>query len=241
MSNVRRGAAVAFALLLSACQAATEAPVVSAGPDGPWLFRAELTIQDAWQHVVLNRATDYRLAARDGKLFIKATGRRSASGLARRVAPDLKACPWLEWTWRVDRMQESADLGNREREDMAASLFLMFGDPGFLSDPEPVPTMRYVWTNKRAGADQVIDSPYMPGVVRSIVVQSGTARMGEWVTERRHLLSDFAAAFGEAPAEGVHVIVLFTDNDQTGEPVEAGYASARLLCQPKDAQRSLRN
>ena len=123
--------------------------------------------------------TEYRLSAVDGEIGIRAIGRRSASGLFRYVDVDPRHCASLKWAWRVDRLQPDADLRVKDREDVAASIFLLFGDPGLLFDPKPVPTLRYVWTNGHVPEETVIDNPYMPGVVRSLVVRSGEEYLGD--------------------------------------------------------------
>ena len=196
------------------------------------LFDAATTIQDQWQHMPLRGTTEYRLAVMNGQLGIRAVGRKSASGLIRRVSVDPGKCPIIEWSWWVTRIQPDADLRVKEAEDVAASVYLMFGDPGFLFDPKPVPTLRYVWTNDRLPLDAIIDNPYLPGTVRSIVVESGGKRVGSWVTERRDMLKDFERAFGYPPKKNIQAIALFTDNDQTEQPVEAYYGWARVVCEP---------
>ncbi len=185
-------------------------------------------IQDGWRHVALRGSTDYRIDTVDDALAIVATGRGGASILIR--ATPSSECSSVEWEWRVDRVQPSADLTRRETEDVAAAVFVVFGDPGMIEMPDPTPTLRYVWTNDRAQIGTVIDSPFLPGVVRSIVVRAGEERAGEWLVERRSLEDDFSTAFGEAPIQGVHAVAVLTDNDQTGEPVRAYYRSISLAC-----------
>lgn len=218
-------------LILAACSAAPPPGHGALRPDKA-LFSAAHAIQDQWQHVPLRGITDYRIALKDGRVAIQAIGRNSASALMRRVSVDPSRCPVIEWSWYVARFQKSADIRIKDREDVAASIFLLFGDPGFFSNPQPVPTLRYVWTNGAVPVETVVDNPYLKGVVRSIVVESGTGRMGRWVTERRDVLADFRRAFGREPSEGIHAIALFTDNDQTEEPVEAYYGRAHMECVP---------
>ena len=43
-------------------------------------------------------------------------------------------------------------------------------------------------------------------------------------------MADYQAAFGSLPKDRVKAIALFTDNDDTQEPVTAHYGAARLLC-----------
>jgi hypothetical protein len=183
--------------------------------------------------MALRGKTEYRSVSIDGVIAIRAEGRASASGLIRRVAIDVVKCPNVEWVWRVDKLQPDADIRIKQKEDVAASVFFLFGDPGYLFDPQPVPTLRYVWTNGSVPLDAVVDSPYLPGVVRSIVVRSGTDNIGLWTTERRNLNVDFERAFGRRPEGPVEAVVLFTDNDQTRQAVEAYYAWGRVWCETR--------
>lgn len=196
------------------------------------LFDATTAIQDDWQHLQFRGATEYRLRSVDAQVAICAVGHESASSLIRWVELDPSRCAVLEWAWQVDLVQPGADLRVKEREDVAASLFLLFGDPGFIADPQPVPTLRYVWTNERVSPETVVENPYLPKTVRSIVIESGTSKTGRWLIERRNVVEDFEKAFGYRPPDTIHAIALFTDNDQTKQPVEACYGWARALCAP---------
>lgn len=198
------------------------------------LFSADRAIQDEWQQIPIRGETEYRVTATTGRVAIRAIGQRSASGLMRRVQVNPVNCPQIEWSWRVDQLQETADIGVKEKEDVAASIFLLFGDPGLLLTPKPVPTLRYVWTNKRVDVESIVDSPYLPGIVKSVVVRSGSKEQ-EWFLESRNILQDFERAFGYTPKEAIEAIALFTDNDQTKEPVLAYYEWARAICQTAES------
>ncbi len=218
-----------FVLAAPACM--TSSRVESSAADREvWLFRAETVIQDRWEEIVLREQTSYRLGTMDGELGIQAVGQNSASGLIRRVHVDTEQCPLLRFAWRVEELQSKANLKIKELEDVAASVFLMFGDPGFLFDPKPVPTLRYVWTNDNVAEGTVVDNPYMSGFVRSLVLRSGVTKLGQWVQEERNLRADFEKAFGNPPEDDIYAIALFTDNDQTKERVEAYYGWAKVDC-----------
>ena len=90
--------------------------------------------------------------------------------------------------------------------------------------------LRYVWTTGRVQEEEIVDSPAQPGYLRSIVVESGIVSGLAWSEERRDIVADYQAAFGGLPRERVRAIAIFTDNDQTQEPVVAHYGAARLLC-----------
>lgn len=194
------------------------------------LFDSETPIRKHWRHLRLRGETEYRLVEMEGRSAIRAVGRGSASGLFRRVSVDPTECTVLEWSWRVDELQKDADIRIKDREDVAAALYLLFGDPGSVFKPTLVPTLRYVWTNKKVPIEAVVHSPSRPETIRTIVVESGKENSGKWITERRNLIKDFEKAFGYPPQDRIYAIVLFTDNDQTNQPVKAFYAGARVIC-----------
>src|SRR3546814_7551085 len=72
---------------------------------------------------------------------------------------------------------DSADIRIKEREDFAAAIFLIFGRPSMFN--RDVPTLAYVWTSSQLPEDAVVDSPYHPGTVRSIVLRSGGEHRSE--------------------------------------------------------------
>jgi hypothetical protein len=227
---IARGFAVLSLALLAACSAQPELAREGSYDRPDTLFDPARAIQQSWVEMPLVGHTDYRIASYQDRLSIRAEGQRSASGLVLPVDFDVEDCPYLEWDWRVERLQESASLFEKDKEDVAAAIFVMFGDPGSFAAPRPVPTLRYVWTTGRVPEETIVDSPYLPGVVRSIVVQGGVESPLAWESERRDLVADFQAAFGRLPKDRVQAVALFTDNDQTQEPVIAHYGAARLHC-----------
>jgi hypothetical protein len=186
-------------------------------------------LAETWIHQRFGAATEYKGVVLDGVAAIRAVGHRSASGLYRSFRYRITEHPWIVWSWRVHRLQPTADIRVKATEDYAAALFLIFGRPSMVN--RDVPTLAYVWTSAGIGEGSIVDSPYHPGTTRNIVVRSGEKQLGRWVHERRNVVSDFRQAFGREPPETVEVIAFFTDNDQTGEPVEAYYGAVRALAQ----------
>ena len=222
--------------LISAILAAL---VIASGPARPepaepggWLdlFRAEATLGESWQHVPLRGETSYRATSLDRRSVIEAQGRNSASVLLRWTDLDPNTCPILEWSWRVEQVQAGADLTRRDGDDVAAAILVLFGDPGPLWSPVAVPTLRYVWAGDAIAIGSVVDNPYLPDVVKSVVVRSGERATGQWLIERRSLIDDFRQAFGREPEDQITAIGLFTDNDQTGEAARAFYEWGRAQC-----------
>lgn len=211
--------AIAGLLLWPGPAAAGDDVLVLADPSAP--------LEDAWRHRVFDEFTDYTGVTIDGRPAIRAVGRGSASGLYRDVAYLVNRLPWLEWSWRVERLQAGADIRVKETQDFAASLFLVFGKPG-ITDPE-VPILAYVWANGDLPTGAVVDCPLQPDTMKLVVVRGGDARLGRWTSERRNVVADFKRAFGTDPPATLETIALFTDNDQTKQPVEAYYGAVRAL------------
>lgn len=227
-------AALALGLgLVAACaeRQPTAVAVPPAAADHPRpLFVAGDAVEKDWRKFRIWREAEFSLVALDGEVAIGAVAEGASAGLARRVEIDPDTCPEIEWSWRVDRLPGNAELSSRSSEDVAASLIVAFGDPGVFANPDPVPTLRYVWATTANAVGEVVESPYFPEALRTVVVRSGAEGVGQWFTERRDLRADYERAFGEPPEDRIEVIALFTDSDHGSDRVEAFYRWARVLC-----------
>jgi Protein of unknown function (DUF3047) len=202
------------------------APSSARGGGDALLVDPSLPVATAWTNQEVHGLTDYRNVTLDERAFIRApapAGRRVASGLMRPADVLLAAHPWLEWTWRVDRVQPSADIRRRDGDDYAAAIFLMFERPNWFR--RKVPALAYVWTSQRTPPGEVVRNPYHPDLVRCVVVRSGAAEAGGVIAERRNIVADYRRAFAADPPPAIRAVALWTDNDQTGEPAEAYYGS----------------
>jgi hypothetical protein len=188
------------------------------------------------------RRTDYRLVngAAAGTV-LQADAEQAATGLYRRVRVDPGRQPVLEWSWRVEKLVAGADLRKGSREDSAARLVISFhGDPArldfedrarlrlakvFAGEPLPYAMLIYVWSNQIA-VETALPSPQIDRI-RMVVVESGDARLGQWLTYRRNVLEDYRRAFGEDPGDIVAVGVL-TDSDNTRQSARALYGDITL-------------
>ena len=194
------------------------------------LVDPEQPIEEVWEQKSFGTPTRYRLSEIGGRAAIEASGQGSAAGLFRDAPLAVIDYPIVEWTWRVDRLPEAGDLRSKEADDVGASLFFLFGRPGFFRS-EP-PTLAYAWTSAATPQGSVVVSPRHPGTVRTIVLQSGAENLGGWISERRNLIEDYRLAFGEDPPERLELIALWSDSDQTGESVHAFYGRMLALRQP---------
>ena len=123
---------------------------------------------------------------------------------------DLKQTPILEWSWKVVVLPKGGDSRRKATDDQEAQVYVAW--PRF---PEAVRSriIGYVWdTTAPVG---LVAPSEKTGTVTYIIVRSGTADLGRWVTERRNVVEDFRRIYGEAPEAPGAVSIAIDSNDTT--------------------------
>lgn len=236
--------AAAAALLVAASLAnAQELPPIA--PFSPSLPGAALPA--GWTVRSVGRVPPSEVAlVRDGDttvLQVRSQASAGAAAFTLRSAPGVR--PILAWRWKVDRVVEKADLARRDGDDFAARVYVFFDVPvanltfadrlkirlAGLAHGGDVPTagICYVWDNRHP-AETSAWNPYTDRV-RTVVVESGGARAGQWLEVRRDLEADFRLAFGAqwaGPMPAVTGVVVGNDTDQTGESATVRFGDLRL-------------
>ena len=164
--------------------------------------------------------TQYSIQNQDDELIINAVGKDSASGLFVLEPESCLKQNKLSWSWKVDRLQPSADITVKDKEDFAASLLIIFGKPGLFSKPKG---LIYAFANTDLPQGSVVNSPRAPDNFRTIVLDNSQSPLMNWSQYQRDIIEDYELAYGEAPNKTLHSIGVFTDNDQTKEAVQASY------------------
>jgi hypothetical protein len=207
--------------------------------------RAGASPPDGWsplRFARIERETRYSLVADGGATVVRAEADASASGLIRRVEIDTRAYPILEWRWKVANLVEKSDLAAEEGDDYAARLYVAFKyDPARVSvwnrvkyalikalygEYPPHAGINYVWATREPVGTTTWNA--YTDRVRMIVVRSGPADLGRWVSESRDVLEDYRAAFKEEPPP-IAGVAIMTDADNTGERVVAWYGDIRFV------------
>lgn len=201
-------------------------------------------LPEGWRPWGMNsgkKPTEYRLVGSPAGTVLEAYANRAATGMYRtiRIAPQRQSI--VEWNWQVDSLIPGADKRYAQRDDSAARLVIAFhGDADKLDfeqraklrlvkaitgDALPYAILMYVWANE-VPVGTVLPSPHFDRI-RLMVVESGPARLGQWVQYRRNVLEDFRRAFGEEPGDIVSIGVL-TDSDNTQHIARGLYGDITL-------------
>lgn len=187
-----------------------------------------------WRYVGLPKkdlpATRFDVTLLDGQRVLKVQADASYGNVVHDWQGPVRG---LQWRWRLDKPLTRSNLGNKEGDDAALKLCVMFDLPiaklpwaerlqlslarAISREALPAATLCYVW-DRLLPVGTVLVNAYTRRV-RYWVVDSGESPLRQWVTHQRDVPADFIASFG-AEADGVPpvlAVVLGADTDNTGD------------------------
>jgi hypothetical protein len=209
--------------------------------------RPGIDLPKGWQPMVIPRKAPSRfsLVADADVTVLRAEAIATAGMISYKLRLDPASRPLLTWRWKVDHVLAKADLGVRAGDDFAARVYVFFDVPleslpftarakmhfaRFIYGPDlPIASLCYVWDNKHLVGTSVW-SAYTDRV-RTIVLESGPEKTGQWVTETRDVAADFRSAYGHEPP-AVTGIAIGNDTDQTGETALAWFGDFSFTARP---------
>lgn len=132
---------------------------------------------------------------------IKLRTESSSFALEKSITVDLKQTPYLEWEWKVTVLPTGGDFTSPDTDDQAAQLLIVFPKKFF----ERRKVISYIWDPTAAKGSIATAAGPIYLNVKAIVVESGYGRIGKWLTEKRNVVEDFRALFGEIPERAVAI------------------------------------
>jgi Protein of unknown function (DUF3047) len=199
---------------------------------------AEKDFSTGWRHFSLpgKTPTIYDFSQQDGREALTAKAGRSASIMRREVNIAAANLNMVNFSWQVPELIQGADLAVRDLDDSPVRIVLVFeGDRSKFSaknamlselaqvisgEPLPYATLMYVWCNKRQPGSVVVNP--RTDRIRSVVVESGSKNLRQWLDYQRNIRTDYEKAFGEAPGNLISVGIM-TDSDNTKTQTSAAY------------------
>ncbi len=153
---------------------------------------------------------DFTLDTTDGQKALHLRSANEGSTISREIKGkvNLKETPILEWTWKVAALPRDGNSCRKATDDQAAQVFVVW--PRF---PEAVRSqiIGYVWdTTQPAGT---ICKSEKTGTVTYVIVRSGLADLGKWLTERRNVGEDFRRIYGAEPDAPAALSIAIDSND----------------------------
>jgi hypothetical protein len=153
---------------------------------------------------------NFKVEDSDGRAALHMTSVNDSSTISREIKGRVrvKETPVLEWSWRAVQLPKGGNSCNKDTDDQAAALYVVW--PRF---PEAVRSriVGYVWdTTAPVGTTCKSEKT---GTVTYVVVRSGPAELGKWLTESRNVADDFRKIYGEAPDDPAVLSIGIDSND----------------------------
>ncbi len=167
-----------------------------------------------WQVNEKSGKADFKVI-RDGDLAaVLLKSSNTSFSLQKEVKIDLKQDPILTWKWKVTKLPEKGDFRHSSTDDQAAQLFLAFSK---------TKAIVYLWdTTAPEGTMASAEAPFFMSI-KAVVVRSGKAGIGSWITETRNVYDDYKKLFGGEPDE-VKGVRLQINSQHTGTSAESYFA-----------------
>jgi len=200
-------------------------------------------LPDGWKPLTFKKIpkqTAYELIKDGDAVVVKAVSDASASGLTKAVNIDPKEYPIVRWRWKVENVLKHSDVTRKDGDDYPARLYITFAyDPDKVSLGKklkfktgqaifgdiPIGALNYIWdTNTPIGT--IVENAYTD-FAQMVVVESGTQKVGRWVSEERNIYEDYKQAFGEEPPL-MNGVAIMTDTDNTKEQAIAYYGDIQF-------------
>jgi hypothetical protein len=147
-------------------------------------------VPTGWQLKEKYGKADFAIT-KDGDIStVRFRSANTSFSLQRAVNVDLKRFPILTWKWKVTKLPEGGDFRKSKTDDQAAQLFIAF---------TKTKSIVYVWDSSAPQGLTEDTTPVPLMHVAVVVVQSGIASTGKWITETRNVYEDYKKIFGEEP------------------------------------------
>ena len=163
-----------------------------------------------------NPRYDFTVVTDGSERVLHLKSRGDNSTISKEIKIDVRELPLLVWRWKAVALPAGGDCRKRATDDQAAQVYVAF--PRFPTAARSR-IIGYVW-DTTAPAGTIVKSE-SSSLVTYVVVRSGTAELGRWLTETRNVYNDFRRIYGEAPTEPVGAVSVAIDSNDTRSSAES--------------------
>ena len=169
----------------------------------------------------------YRIIEENSRKFLRFEGVQAKHlnfPLIDKEGLDIHQNPILKWDWRIHDIPEGGDENSSRRNDVAASVYVVFDTSRLFFQTVPV-SIRYTWSSKHPVGSEFSK---LRGRQRIIVVGTGEEGIGEWKTFERNIVEDYERFFGEKPPKRPIALLILSASDDTQSFTKADYDNFEL-------------
>ena len=170
-------------------------------------------VPKGWQIKEKSGKADFAVVKEGGRSVFRMRSANTSFSLQKEVSVDLKQYPVLTWKWMATKLPAGGDFRKSRTDDQAAQLFLAFSK---------TQAIVYIWdTSAPQGMTGDASAPFFM-TIKAVVVRSGNAELGTWITESRNVYEDYKKFFGKEPPP-VTGVRLQINSQHTGASAESSF------------------
>ncbi len=174
-----------------------------------------------WQVKEKSGKADFAVVKDDGTPALRLRSTNTSFSLQKEVQVDLKQYPVMTWKWKVTKLPVGGDFRKSKTDDQAAQLFVAV---------TKTKSIVYIWDTSAPQGLTEDTSPIPFMHVKVVVVRSGPAELGKWVTETRNVYEDYKKLFGDEPP-AVSGMRLQINSQHTGTSAESYFGDVAFTKQ----------
>ncbi len=179
-------------------------------------------LSNGWKNVAIFKAsTDYHVVRDGTNRWLRGVAVNACSALSHELSIKPQTRLILRWRWKIDGVATNGSERDLSKFDHAARVFVAFHT--LIGPPM---TLNYLWGNvEKPGT--VLEHP-KSGRARIFVLESGDAKAGQWISEKRDVTADWKRAFGDKAMPKIIGLGMMTDSDSLGGTLKACYADIQI-------------
>lgn len=197
------------------------------GPLKWFTFNREDALRE-WKEKIFQGRVLYTVNPDKDNGYVLAKSDKASSGLFYTIKYSPKTYPYISWNWKVSKFPsktKSPAITKKswiERDDYAVRVYVIF--PAFIFTNTKC--LEYVWS-EYLPSGTILTSPFFKNI-KLIVLESGSEKVEQWISEERNVLEDYKKAFGRMPSGNVGAVAIMTDADNTQSSAEAYYSDIKV-------------
>ncbi|MDJ0624158.1 MAG: DUF3047 domain-containing protein [Desulfocapsaceae bacterium] len=171
-----------------------------------------------WQTDEFEGLTDYSFVQDDARGWVlKAHSIGTASCLIRKIQVDLNKTPFLNWSWKAEKLPDVDNVRTKVSDDYPARIYVIFKTGPWFWNTR---ALNYVWSTTIPVGESWPNA--FASEAKMVAVRSGGQEVGRWVTEKRNIRDDIAKFF-DMDIEFIEAVALMTDTDNANTEAIAYY------------------
>ena len=177
----------------------------------------------SWTSRNMSKAAEvYAVQAQGNKRFLHADAEGTSVQIGYEKKWALREFPMLQWQWRAVLFPTGSNERIKDGDDSVLGVYVVFGSWPFIK------SIKYIWSDT-IPVGTSFNSPFS-GSAKLLVIRSGRAQTGTWITEKRNVLNDYLQLFGDGETNPVASgIAILTDADNTNSRAVGDYADIQTL------------